>query len=215
MVSSDFDLERYEAVIFDMDGTLLDSAEAIREVCTRWCAIHQLDVEQVLALCHGSRIRDFLPELAPHLNADLEEAWLNAEEVKEATGIVSIEGADRMLNTLGQRGKNWGIATSSAGPVARMRLETVGFPIPDVLITAEYVKQGKPDPEHFQIAARHLNADPARCLAFEDSLNGVTAALAAGCEVIVVGEAAQHLHTGHQRIVGRMADYQPLLTLLG
>ncbi|MBN7818518.1 HAD family hydrolase [Bowmanella yangjiangensis] len=214
MVSCAFDLDAYQAVIFDMDGTLLDSADAIRQVCSRWCAIHQLDVEQVLAMCHGSRIRDFLPELAPHLDADLEEAWLNAEEAEETNGIVPIEGAHAMLRLLELRGTNWGIATSSAGPVARMRLGTLGFPIPQVLITAEYVKRGKPDPEHFELAAKHLNAEPDRCLAFEDSANGVAAALAAGCDVVVVGEAGQYLYPQHQRIVGRISDYQSILAVI-
>lgn len=212
MNSLSLELTSYQAVIFDMDGTLIDSSLAIREVFQTWCARHQLDLEQVLALCHGSRVRDFLGQLAPHLNPDEEDAWLYAKEATITTGIVAIPGARQMLSELNKRSIPWGIATSSVESVARARLAAAELPVPQVLVTGEQVKQGKPDPEHFTLAAEKLGAAPDLCLAFEDSPNGIASALAAGCDLVVVGDAlSEHRE---QRIVARLNDYQPLLNTL-
>lgn len=211
MIPLGFDLSRYQALIFDMDGTLLDSSDAIRKVFSRWCTQHQLDLDKVMTLCHGSRLRDFLGQLLPHLDPDEEDDRLCAEEALETTGIVALPGARALLDSLDAAGIPWGIATSSVEPVARMRLTTAGLPIPAILVTGEQVQKGKPDPEHFAIAAARLGAKPEQCLAFEDSPNGVRSALMAGCDVIIMGDYSPVMEGGQRQLVAQLRDYHSVI----
>lgn len=212
MQDCQLDFGAYKAVIFDLDGTLVDSSAAIAEVMGHWCASHNLDPERVMNESRGGRLQDFLPKLAPHLDAGREFEYLCAQEAVTTTGVAAIPGARTVLGHLDGRGLQWGIATSGINQVARMRLRTAGLPLPEILVTAEMVARGKPDPEHFVTAAGALRQQPRDCLAFEDSENGVRSALAAGCEVVVVGE---HTALEHPRIRARIPDYRPLLRQLG
>lgn len=211
MIYPGFDLNRYQALIFDMDGTLLDSSLAIRAVFSRWCAQHQLDVDSVMTLCHGSRLRDFLGQLLPHLDVQQEVDKLCAEEALESIGIVALPGARALLDSLSEAGIPWGISTSSVEPVAKMRLTTAGLPIPTILVTGEQVQKGKPDPEHFVTAAARLGAKPEHCLAFEDSPNGVQSALMAGCDLIIMGDHSPTIEFGQRQLVAQLSDYHSLL----
>lgn len=217
MISPGFDLGRYQALIFDMDGTLLDSSHALRAVFSAWCAQHHLDVDRVLTLCHGSPVRNFLGQLLPHAHPLEEERLLTAAEAQERTGIVALPGARALLDGLDAAGLPWGIATSSVEAVARLRLHEAGLPVPEVLVTAEQVKDGKPDPEPFVLAAARLGVVPAQCLAFEDSRNGVQSALAAGCDLVVMSDDrawTQALHAQHRRIQATLRNYLSLLDRL-
>lgn len=214
MIFPGFDLGRYQALIFDMDGTLLDSSLAIRAVFSRWCTQNQLDLETVLTLCHGSRLRDFLGQLAPHLDVQQEHEKLCAEEALESTGIKALPGARALLDSLTAAGIPWGIATSSVEAVAKMRLATAGLPVPEILVTAEQVRKGKPDPEHFAIAAARLGAKPEQCLAFEDSPNGIQSALAAGCDLVVMGDQKLGSGLGHRQVLAQLRDYHGFLDLV-
>ncbi|MDO3381540.1 HAD-IA family hydrolase [Gilvimarinus algae] len=204
-------LADYDAVLFDMDGTLLDSSVAIREVYGVWCERHGLELEAVLQAFLGSRVIDHLPRIAPHLDAEKEVAYLTAQESVIATGVVEIAGASAFIRLLEARAVPWAIATSSYRAMAELRLGAAGLPIPQHLITAELIKTGKPDPEHFIRAAQALGVEPARCLAFEDSPNGARSALAAGCDLVVVGE---EIRDQHPRIRARLTDYRGLLVQL-
>lgn len=206
------DLNSYRAIIFDLDGTLVDSSIAITEVTRRWCEKHQLDLNHVLTVCHGSRFVDQVPHLAPELDAKREAAELDAQEGMTATGIVEIPGARELLYQLTRSGVNWGIATSGIHPVATLRLNTAKLPIPKVFVTGEQVSRGKPDPEHFVTTATYLQQIPEHCLVFEDSNNGVQGALQAGCDVVVIGN---QVTLDHPRIRARFDNYWPLLKQLG
>jgi sugar-phosphatase len=214
MIPPSFDLSRYQALIFDMDGTLLDSSLAIRTVLSRWCAQHRLDVDEVMTLCHGSRLRDFLGQLLPHLDPHEEDDKLCAEEALETRGIVALPGARAVLDSLNAAGIPWGIATSSVEPVAKMRLTTAGLPIPEILVTAEQVQKGKPDPEHFVTAAARLGVTPERCLAFEDSPNGMQSALMAGCDLIIMGDYRPAIEFDQKQLVAKLRDYHSFLSHL-
>lgn len=214
MMSSEFsnceqrlNLTDYDGFIFDLDGTLVDSYLAILEVFKPWCKKHQLDLDHVINLCRGGRLLDFLPEIAPHLNAKQEFEILLEEESKVTKGLIEIDGAKAFLDALTVNGITWGIATSCAHSVAYTRLSHTGFTIPNVFVTSERIKQGKPHPEHFATAAADLGLSPKRCLAFEDSNNGVRSALAAGCDVVVIGE---HCTIEHSNIKARIKSYSEL-----
>lgn len=205
------DIHRYDALIFDMDGTLVDSSRVIIQVLTEWCQQHQLDFDRIHNNCQGARIIDFLPILAPHLDCQREAEVLDKMEETYTDGLVEVAGAADLLRYLCDSNIDWGIATSASHKIASLRLQTSGLPIPDVFVTAEKVQRGKPDPEHFITTAHCLQQSPENCLVFEDSNNGVQGALHAGCDVVVIGRACT---LEHPRIVARLDNYQQLLNAL-
>ena len=77
---------KYKGFIFDMDGTLLDSSSAIREVFTKWCRKHGFNTEKIMTLCHGARVVDHLPSFAPHLNIKEEVDYLIHQETITTEG---------------------------------------------------------------------------------------------------------------------------------
>lgn len=205
------DLTQYSAFIFDMDGTLLDSSTVTNKVLGHWCQLHQLDFETIHRECQGSRIIDFLTRLAPHLDAEREAKALDILEQQTIDGLVEIAGAADFLKYLDDCDMPWCIATSANLDIATLRLQTTELPTPEILITSEDVSRGKPDPEHFVTAALRLQKSSRQCLAFEDSNNGVKAALSAGCDVVVIG---RECNIEHPRIVARLENYLELVQQL-
>lgn len=178
-------LPRFKALLFDLDGTLADSSVSILAVLKEWCARNNLPLESTQKLSHGGRTEDTVALAAPHLCAKTEASWIERMEFEAIAGMRPIAGADDFLATLTSR--KWAIVTSSTRLTAMPKIQACGLTIPEVLITAESVSHGKPHPEPFLQAAEALGVDAADCLAFEDAENGVRAALAAGCRVIVIG----------------------------
>lgn len=205
------DLSQYKALIFDMDGTLLDSSAVTQKVLGNWCQQHQLDFEKMYRECQGARIIDFLSQLAPHLDAEREAKALDVLEQQTTDGLKPIPGASQLLQYLDDAAMPWCIATSANRGIATLRLLTTGLPIANVLITSEDVSRGKPDPEHFVTAALRLQQKNQHCLAFEDSNNGVQAALSAGSDVVVIGS---NCSIEHPRIVARLENYLELVQQL-
>ncbi len=121
-------------------------------------------------------------EIAPQLDVDAEVRWLAEAEQADMDGVVALPGAAAALGSLaeGQRA----IATSGGGALGRLRLQHVGLPVPKVLVAAEDVREGKPSPEPYLMAARRLGVDPSRCVVFEDTPAGIEAGRAAGATVI-------------------------------
>lgn len=204
-------INEYQGIIFDLDGTLVDSSIAIEEVLTGWCKKHDISLPMLLERCHGKRIIDFLPDIAPQLNGEKEAKYLADLEAITTTGLIEITGAKTFLEHLDNEDITWAIATSGTYPVASLRLATCGMPIPKVFVTSEQVEQGKPDPSPFLLAAKKLGLSAKHCLAFEDSNNGIKSAIAAGCDVVVIGEDSS---ISHDKVVGRVNNYASLLSTL-
>ncbi|NQZ83518.1 MAG: HAD-IA family hydrolase [Colwellia sp.] len=207
-MSCDINLNNYQAMIFDLDGTLVDSSQAIIEVLTTWCDIHKIPLDVVLRRCHGARIVDFLPDIAPHLDIKKEVKYLSDLEAVTKTGLVEISGAKCFLAQLDAQDLKWAIATSGTRAVAELRLTSCGLTVPDIFVTSELVKNGKPQPEPFLLAADKLAVNPQHCLAFEDSDTGIKSAIEAGCDVVVIGQASTIVH---KRIVARVNDYHAFI----
>jgi len=197
-------LNNYQGMIFDLDGTLVDSSLAIIEVLTTWCNLHEISLNVVLQRCHGARIVDFLPDIAPHLNIEKEVMFLANLEAKTTTGLTEIFGARLFLEKLNTQGIKWAIATSGTHAVAKLRLASCALPIPEAFVTSELVNMGKPQPEPFLLAAYKLAVNPKHCLAFEDSDTGIKSAIEAGCDVVVIGQTSTIIH---KSIVARVNDY--------
>lgn len=170
------------AILFDMDGVLVDSAAVVRRVWRRWSARRGFDVAAVLKTAHGRRTVDTLREVAPDLDPEAEFRWLEEAELAEHDGIESIPGAPELVSRLfdGQ----WAVVTSAGRELAMRRLEWAGLPIPSCLVPADEVSRGKPSPEGYLRAADELGTSPSDCIVIEDSPAGVTAARAAGMRVI-------------------------------
>ena len=176
---------RAEALLLDMDGTLVHSTTEVETVWRLWCQSHRLDPEPVLAMCHGVRTREVIRALAPQLDLAREVALLDELEIQHAGVAEPIAGARTLLGALSPA--RWVLVTSASQRVARHRLASAGLPLPRLLIGAEDVVRGKPDPEPYLLAARQLGLAPADCLVFEDAPAGIRSALQAGCQVVQIG----------------------------
>lgn len=176
---------RAEALLLDMDGTLVHSTTEVETVWRLWCQGHRLDPAPVLAMCHGVRSREVIRALAPQLDLAREVALLDELEIQHAGVAEPIAGARPLLAALPPA--RWALVTSASQRVARHRLASAGLPLPRWLIGAEDVVRGKPDPEPYLLAARRLGLAPADCLVFEDAPAGIRSALQAGCQVVQIG----------------------------
>ncbi|MDX7920662.1 HAD-IA family hydrolase [Aeromonas media] len=176
---------RAEALLLDMDGTLVHSTTEVETVWRLWCQGHRLDPAPVLAMCHGVRSREVIRALAPQLDLAREVTLLDELEIQHAGVAEPIAGARTLLAALPPA--RWALVTSASQRVARHRLASAGLPLPRWLIGAEDVERGKPDPEPYLLAARRLGLAPADCLVFEDAPAGIRSALQAGCQVVQIG----------------------------
>jgi len=171
-----------EAVLFDMDGTLVDSRAIVERMWLLWAAQHNLDSRAILAVAHGRRTLETMQLVAPDLATLDEAARLDALEEAQEGGETPVPGAAELLLALPP--ERWAVVTSAPYHLAYRRIGSVGLPVPRVLIGAYEVKMGKPDPEGYLLAARQLGADATRTVVFEDTPAGVTAGRAAGARVI-------------------------------
>lgn len=193
-----------EALLLDVDGTIVDFTPAVERVWSAFAADHGLDVATVLAGCHGrtaaATITEHLPGADPQHVARL--AALHVErELADLDGIVPIDGALDLLAACADAGAPWAVVTNCPRDLAHARLAAAGIE-PPVLVTADDVEHAKPHPEGFLAAARVLGADPARCLVLEDSDSGLDAARAAGMRVLRVGPHGEALRVVVDRLTG-------------
>jgi mannitol-1-/sugar-/sorbitol-6-phosphatase len=172
------------AILFDMDGTLVDSTKCVEAIWGRWAERHGMPVDEILWASHGRRTLDTLREVAPHLDIAHEAKLLDAEEMEFTEGTTAVQGAAQLLGALPRN--SWAVVTSAGRAIARLRLECVGLPVPAVLVTADDVAEGKPSPAGYQMAATRLGVAPDQCLVIEDTPAGILAGRSAGMQVLAV-----------------------------
>ncbi|MFQ2247707.1 HAD-IA family hydrolase [Aeromonas dhakensis] len=189
---------RARALLLDMDGTLVHSTGEVEAVWRLWCRRHRLDPEPVLAMCHGVRSREVIRTLAPQLDLAQEVALLDDLEIHHTGQAEALAGARILLADLPV--ERWAVVTSASQRVARHRLRSAGLPLPALLVGAEDVAHGKPDPEPYLLAAERLGLAAADCLVFEDAPAGISCALRAGCRVVQVG-GRQRLSPGISALI--------------
>lgn len=172
------------ALLFDLDGVLVDSTPAVARSWRAWAIQHQLSPEVAISRAHGRRSIETIRELAPHLNAEEENQRVERMEIEDREGVVALPGAARLLRML--PAERYAIVTSATRELALARLGYAGLPAPANLISADDVSEGKPSPEPYLAGAKLLGMPAKDCLVFEDAPAGILSAQAAGIRVIAL-----------------------------
>lgn len=172
------------AILFDLDGVLVDSTGSVTRQWRHWAQEHGIDPDKVVEVAHGVRTIEVVQLLAPHLPAEEEVRKIEARETADHDGVSVMRGAAELLQSIPDG--RWCVVTSGTRRLATARLRVGNLPIPPVLITADEVEKGKPDPEPYLRAASLLAVDPARCLVIEDAPAGIRAAHSGGMNVIAL-----------------------------
>ncbi len=194
-----------DAIIFDLDGVLVDSNGIAERHMRAWTERHGISFDHIASLHHGRTTVETIRLVAPHLDAKTEAALLEGAEAVDTDGLVAFARAAQLLASLPP--DLWAIATSGTRQTAMIRLSHVGLPLPGVLVTADDVAAGKPSPEPYLLAATRLGIDPTRCVVIEDAPAGIASARAAGARVIgVTSSNSEYKLAGADIIVGRFAD---------
>jgi mannitol-1-/sugar-/sorbitol-6-phosphatase len=175
--------QRFDAVLFDLDGVLVDSTASVTRSWGRWAIEYDVSA-QALQENHGQPAQALVERLLgpDRLAAGL--ARIESIEVDDAAAVEAVPGARDLFASLPEHRR--AVVTSGTPPIATARLRTAGFPLPRTLVTADDVPRGKPDPAPYLLAARRLGLPPERCLAVEDAPAGIASATAAGCQVLAV-----------------------------
>ena len=173
-----------KALLFDMDGVLIDSAPAVERVWRRWALAHNFDPDSVVAQAHGRRSIETIRAVAPHMDAAQENVHVEQMEIDDREGVTALPGSVPLLQGLPQ--SLFAVVTSATRPLAIARLGYAGLALPGHMITADDVLHGKPSPEPYLKGAALLGVTAGDCLVFEDTPAGVAAARSAGMRVIAL-----------------------------
>jgi mannitol-1-/sugar-/sorbitol-6-phosphatase len=204
------DTDSGAAVLFDVDGVLVDSYAAYRRIWDRWALHHGLDPAIVFTHTHGRRPIDTIAVVAPQLDAEAEYRLVRDFMADEGGAFPVYPDAPTVLKVV--RNQRWGVVTSGRAPTVRQRPRAGGLPDPPVLVDSTQVTLGKPDPEGYLRAADLLRTPPERCLVIEDAPAGIQAARAARMTVIALTttHSAAQL-TGAHHVTETLGDAMPLI----
>ena len=170
------------ALLFDMDGVLVDSTKHVDFVWRQWARENGVDEDEVMAIAHGRRSLEVLEVVAPHLATPEEVVALERRESEGVADIEILPGALSLLSSL--PAWSWAVVTSAGEEIARNRLRDVGLPEPPVLVSGDDIERGKPNPDPYLAAAETMGVPPDSCIVFEDAPSGIEAAKRAGMTVI-------------------------------
>jgi sugar-phosphatase len=170
------------AILFDLDGVLVDSTGAVDREWRDWGRRKGVDGDAIMAIAHGVRTIEVIRRVAPHLDAEIEAAAIESHEAGDQSGVVVMPGALELVKSIPDG--HWGVVTSGSRLLAANRLLYCGLPVPEVLVTSDDVTHGKPHPEPYLKGAEGLGFAAAECVVIEDAPAGIAAARAAGMRVI-------------------------------
>lgn len=193
--------EGIRAVLSDLDGVLVDSTGSVERSWRRWAEQHGLDTALVVAAAHGRPSIETVLEVAPGLDAEAESAGLERAQAEDTNGVAALPGAAELLAD--PAGRSLAVVTSCTVPLARSRFLAAGLSAPPVVVTAERVRRGKPDPEAYLIAAETLGVRPEACLVVEDAPAGIAAGRAAGMTVAGLATTHERSELGGAHVVFR------------
>lgn len=194
-----------KAILFDLDGVLVNSAECVERTWRAWSSRHGLSADEVIAVAHGRRTAETIHAIAPHLDVASEVMNLEAREAMTSEGVYEVEGARQLIAALPVG--CWAIVTSGTRVIASFRLNLVDIPIPEVMVCADEISHGKPHPEGYLTAASQLGFPPRDCVVIEDTPPGIDAAHAGGMRAIAVATTYPRTKlVAADAIVERLAD---------
>lgn len=172
------------ALLFDMDGVLINSTPAVARVWRKWAIEHGFNPEEVISRAHGRPSLTTIREYLPHADYEAENREVERREIDDIKDVVPLPGALDLLSMLPEN--RWAVVTSATLPLAQARIKAAGLPVPKKLITANDIVQGKPHPEPYLKAASILGFAPAECIVVEDVPAGIRSGKAAGARVIAL-----------------------------
>ncbi len=174
------------AFLFDMDGTLVDSTASVERAWAIWAQRHGLNLEELLAYSHGrptiATMQHFGDRSATGADWQAEADEMQQFELSEVATTLPIRGARALLTELAEA--PWAVVTSAPRQLAEARIKAAGLPLPSILVPADEITNGKPNPEGYLKAACELGIEPGDCLVFEDTPPGIEAGLNAGMQVV-------------------------------
>jgi sugar-phosphatase len=165
-----------------MDGILISSIGSVERSWTKWAQMRGVDPELAIRVAHGCRSIETVAFLRPDLDPATENDIIEGMEIDDTEGISVLPGALELIAAL--PAGSWTVVTSATGPLARVRLAAGHIPVPNRIVTAESVNEGKPHPAPYLAGAALLGLRPEDCVVFEDAASGTKAGRAAGCTVI-------------------------------
>src|SRR2546423_6430241 len=195
------------AILFDLDGVLVDSTRAVDREWRDWGRRKGVDGDAIMAIAHGVRTIEVIRRVAPHLDAEREARKIENHEAHDHVGVVVMRGALDLVRSIPEG--RWGVVTSGSRLLARARLRFCGLPIAKVLVTADDVTHGKPHPEPYLKGAERLGFNSTDCLVIEDAPAGIESARSGGMKVIGItstyrAESVQHA----EAVIGKLAQIQ-------
>jgi sugar-phosphatase len=210
---------RCSALLFDMDGVLIDSTPAVARVWRGWALERGFDPEKVVASAHGRPSITTVREYLPNADHEVENREVERREIEDIQGVVPLPGALDLLASLPQ--DRWAIVTSCTRRLAEVRIKAAGLPVPQNFVTSNDITNGKPHPEPYLKGAAMLGIRPQDCVVVEDAPAGIKAGKAADAKVIAFTTTAQIpalREAGADWIVNNCADirllsFTPGLTL--
>ena len=167
-----------------MDGTLVDSTCVVERAWAWWAKRHDISLEAVLSFSHGRPTIATMEHFLPGRDHAQELDEMHHFEETELKGIVAVRGAVQLVSALRQH--PWAIVTSAYRTLAETRVTAAGLPLPKIIVPADEIRNGKPDPEGFLRAAELLDVPPEDCLVFEDTRPGIDAGMNAGMQVVAI-----------------------------
>ncbi len=173
-----------KAVLFDMDGVLVDSTPAVARAWKKWASERGFDPEHTAHIAQGRPSITTIRELLPDSDHEAENRVIERMELEDVDGIIACPGSAELLRLL--PADRWVLVTSSTRPLALVRLRAGGHAVPKFMITGSEITHGKPHPEPFQKAAAMVGFPPSECVVIEDTPAGIQSGKAAGCRVLAL-----------------------------
>lgn len=190
-----FEKIEFQAVLFDLDGTLVESTGLISDILSQWAVEQGLDADAVLNFSHGKRTQDIVAHFIHDESCSLHYHKLTEKFSVASVYTQAIQAAATFIQVLNQHHVPWAVVSSSERELIFARMQAADLPTPEYVVAAEDIVQGKPNPEGYLNGAKLLHIPIEQCVVFEDSAAGIQAAEAAGAQVIVVGaEDAAYPH---------------------
>ena len=208
-------LDRSESppVLFDLDGTLIDSRTSVDRHWRRWARRHGLDARELLPFVYGHRSVDTIARFAPSLDPAMEARLIDARQADDTDGVHPMRDAEVVLGTLSP--DRWAIVTSGTRAIATARLCAASLPTPRVMVCGEDVEAGKPSPDPYLAAAARLQVAPSECVVVEDAPSGIEAGRSAGMIVLAVATTHTAAELGDADVVlGSLSELIPTLNEL-